>query len=151
MSIEARDNGFAEGIMLDEGGNVCEGAGENIFIVIGDELVTPGLANSILAGITRDSVIEIAKEQGYHVRFEPISRDMLYLCDEMFMTGTAAEVSPVRSVDRVAIGNGSRGPVTEKIQSRFFDLVEGKAPDVFSWLTPVPRNGSRIELIEQNV
>ena len=139
VSVEARENGFAEGIMLDQNGMVCEGAGENIFVVMDGTLVTTNLAASILGGITRDSVIQIARDLDIPVRFEPISRDMLYLCDEMFMTGTAAEVSPVRSVDRIAVGSGRRGPLTERIQSRFFDIVEGRAEDTHGWLTPVPK------------
>ncbi len=139
VSIEARENGFAEGIMLDQDGMVCEGAGENIFIVMDGVLITTHLAAQVLGGITRDSVMHIARDLGIEVRCEPISRDMLYVCDEMFMTGTAAEVSPVRSVDRIAVGSGSRGPVTEAIQTRFFDVVEGRAEDTHDWLTPVPK------------
>jgi branched-chain amino acid aminotransferase len=139
VSLEARENGFGEGIMLDERGMVCEGAGENLFAVFGDTLVTNDLASSILAGITRDTVITLARDLGIEVRFEPISRDMLYLCDELFMTGTAAEVTPVRSVDRIPVGNGTRGPITERLQQSFFDLVEGRSDDPHGWLTPVPR------------
>ena len=138
VSIEAREFGFAEGIMLDERGNVCEGAGENMFLVFGDKIMTPGIAGSILAGITRDSVITLAEELGYEVQLEPCSRDMLYLCDELFMTGTAAEISPVRSVDRIPVGNGKRGPVTKRLQEEFFGMVEGKIEDRHGWLTPIP-------------
>ena len=139
VSIEARQNGFAEGIMLDHDGMVCEGAGENIFIVMDGALITTHLASSVLGGITRDSVMQIARDLDVPLRCEPISRDMLYVCDEMFMTGTAAEVSPVRSVDRIAVGSGKRGPITEAIQTRFFDTVEGRATDTHNWLTPVPK------------
>ncbi|MEM6701500.1 MAG: branched-chain amino acid transaminase [Acidobacteriota bacterium] len=139
VSIEARENGFAEGIMLDQDGMVCEGAGENIFIVLDGTLITNHLASSILGGITRDSVLQIARDLDVPVSLQPISRDMLYVCDEMFMTGTAAEVSPVRSVDRIAVGAGSRGPITEALQTRFFDTVEGRAEDTHGWLTPVPK------------
>ncbi len=138
VSIEARQNGFAEGILLDEHGNITEGAGENIFLVLGDEIITPGIASSILAGITRDTVITLARDLGYTVTFAPISRDMLYLGDEMFMTGTAAEISAIRSVDRLPIGKGTRGPVTESLQKVFFDLVEGRSEDKYGWLTHVP-------------
>ncbi len=138
VSIEARDNGFAEGIMLDDRGMVCEGAGENLFFVFDGSLVTTSLSNSILAGITRDTVIQIARDLDIPVRFEPVSRDMLYVCDEMFMTGTAAEVTPVRSVDRIPVGKGGRGPLTQQIQERFFGIVEGRLEDTHQWLTAVP-------------
>lgn len=139
VSIEATGNGFAEGLMLDESGMVCEGAGENIFVVLDGELITPPLSASILGGITRDTLITLAQDLGIPLRFEAISRDMLYIADEMFMTGTAAEVSPVRSVDRVPIGNGSRGPITERLQREFFGIIEGEIDDRHGWLTPVPQ------------
>jgi branched-chain amino acid aminotransferase len=137
-SVEARDAGFAEAILLDAAGNVTEGAGENLFAVKDGELITPPLATAILGGITRDSVIRIARDLGIPVRFEAISRDMLYLADELFMTGTAAEITPVRSVDRIAIGAGRRGEITASVQQVFFELVEGRGEDVYGWLTPVP-------------
>jgi branched-chain amino acid aminotransferase len=137
-SIEARQGGFAEGILLDVDGNVTEGAGENIFLVKDQTLFTPGLASSILAGITRDTVIQLAKDLGIPVRSEPVSRDMLYLADELFMTGTAAEISPLRSVDRMPVGNGKRGPITEALQNEFFGIIEGRISDRHRWLTPVP-------------
>ncbi len=139
VSIEARQGGFAEGIMLDERGNVCEGAGENLFLVFDGELVTPSVANSILSGITRDSVIQLARDAGIPLRFEPVSRDMLYLCDELFMTGTAAEVTPVRSVDRLPVGGGKRGPITKRLQDDFFAAVTGRTGDRHGWLTAVPQ------------
>lgn len=138
-SVEARQNGFAEGIMLDERGHVCEGAGENLFMVVDGALVTPPLSSSILPGITRNSVITLAEDLGFAVRFETITRDMLYLCDELFMTGTAAEISPVRSVDRIPIGNGGRGLITRRLQDEFFAIVRGTAPDRHGWLTQVPK------------
>ncbi|MDX1382153.1 MAG: branched-chain amino acid transaminase, partial [Thermoanaerobaculia bacterium] len=138
VSIEARDNGFAEGIMLDSQGFVSEGAGENIFVVKRGEIVTPPLSSSILEGVTRDSVITLARDLGYEVRFENVTREMLYLADELFMTGTAAEVTPVRSVDRIQVGSGRRGPITERIQQEFFGIVEGTIPDRHGWLTRVP-------------
>lgn len=139
VSVEARENGFVEGILLDDRGYVCEGAGENMFLVMNDNLVTPPLASSILAGITRDTVLTLAKDLGIPVRFEPVSRDMLYLADEIFMTGTAAEVTPVRSVDRIPIGSGTRGPVTKRLQDDFFGITSGELPDRHGWLTPVPK------------
>ncbi len=139
VSVEARDNGFAEGIMLDERGLVCEGAGENLFLVKDGVIVTPPLYSSILAGITRDSVIRIAQDLQFDVHFRPISREELYVADELFMTGTAAEVSPVRSVDRIQVGSGRRGPITHRLQEEFFGLVEGRLPDRHGWLTPVPQ------------
>jgi branched-chain amino acid aminotransferase len=137
-SIEARDGGFGEAILLDSVGNVSEGAGENLFAVKDGELITPPLASSILGGITRDSVLRLAADLGISVTFQPISRDMLYLADELFMTGTAAEITPVRSVDRIAVGAGRRGPITERIQRAFFDTVEGRGTDVHGWLRAVP-------------
>lgn len=139
VSIEAREHGYAEGIMLDDRGLVCEGAGENLFLIKDGVIHTPPLYNSILGGITRDSVITIARDLKYDVRFQPIAREELYLADELFMTGTAAEVSPVRSVDRIPIGSGTRGEITHHLQEEFFGLVEGRLPDRHNWLTQVPR------------
>ncbi len=136
-SIEARQHGYAEGIMLDERGLVCEGAGENLFLVRDGVIFTPPLYNSILAGITRDSVITLARDLDCEVRLQPIAREELYLADELFMTGTAAEVSPVRSVDRIQIGSGSRGEITHRLQQEFFGLVKGRIPDRHGWLTEV--------------
>lgn len=138
VSIEARQGGFAEGILLDEHGNVCEGAGENLFMVKDERLFTPSLAGAILGGITRDSAITLARDLGVEVCFEPISRDMLYLADELFMTGTAAEITPVRSVDRIPIGNGARGPITHRLQDEFFGILAGDVADRHGWLTHVP-------------
>jgi branched-chain amino acid aminotransferase len=138
VSVEARQNGYAEGIMLDSFGWVSEGGGENLFLVRRGEITTTPLSSSILEGITRDSVIAIARDLGYEVRFENVSREMLYLCDELFMTGTAAEITPVRSVDRIAVGSGKRGPVTKRLQEEFFGIVEGRVPDRHGWLTRVP-------------
>ncbi len=137
VSIEAKANGYTEGLMLDAGGNLCEGAGENAFLVLDGEIWTPPLASSILGGITRDCVLTLAADLGIPVRFEIISRDLLYLCDEMFLTGTAAEITPVRSVDRLAVGPGRPGPITKGLQERFFDIVSGRANDDHGWLTPV--------------
>lgn len=133
--MEARDNGFAEGIALDINGYVSEGSGENIFLILKGKIYTPPLANSILGGITRDCATKIAQELGYTVSEAVIPREMLYMADEIFFTGTAAEITPVRSVDRMPVGEGKRGPITERIQSRFFGIVEGEMPDTYNWLT----------------
>ena len=137
ISMEAHDNGFHEGLALDYNGTVSEGAGENIFVILNGVVYTPNIASSILMGITRDSALTILKSQGVDVRHEPISRDLLYVADEIFLTGTAAEVTPVRSVDRIQIGAGSRGPITKALQDEFFALTSGQKPDVYGWLTPV--------------
>ncbi|MCC6615094.1 MAG: branched-chain amino acid transaminase [Anaerolineae bacterium] len=135
ITMEAHDNGFTEGIALDYNGNVSEGAGENIFVISNGVVYTPGLASSILLGITRDSALALLKDLGYEVRHEAISRDMLYIADEIFFTGTAAEITPVRSVDRIKVGSGSRGPITKAVQDAFFDVTSGRVPDKYGWLT----------------
>jgi branched-chain amino acid aminotransferase len=135
--MEARDNGFAEGIALDINGYVSEGSGENIFVIVKGKIYTPPLSNSILGGITRDCAMKIAAELGYTVVEATIPREMLYMADEIFFTGTAAEITPVRSVDRMPVGDGKRGPITERIQARFFGIVEGELPDTYNWLTPI--------------
>ena len=137
ISYEAKRLGFAEGIGLAPDGTVSEGAGENLFVVRDGILHTPGLAHSVLNGITRDTVIQLAKGLGYDVRETSIPREMLYIADEIFMTGTAAEVTPVRSVDRIEVGNGKRGPITKAIQEKFFGLFSGRTPDPQGWLQPV--------------
>ncbi|MCC5869544.1 MAG: branched-chain amino acid transaminase [Gammaproteobacteria bacterium] len=137
ISMEARRLGFAEGIALTTRGTVSEGAGENVFLVKNGRLFTPTATDSILTGITRDSVITLAREAGLEVIEKEIPREMLYLVDEMFLTGTAAEITPVRSVDRIEVGNGRRGPVTEMLQSRFFGLFDGSTADRWQWLDPV--------------
>ena len=135
--MEAKDNGFNEGIALDVNGYVSEGSGENIFLIKNGELITPPLGNSILGGITRDCAFTIAKDLGYNVREMTIPREMLYLADEIFFTGTAAEITPVRSVDRLPVGEGKRGPVTKAIQDVFFGIISGLVEDKWNWLTPV--------------
>ncbi len=137
MTMEARDGGFAEAIALDVAGHVSEGSGENVFVVRDGVVYTPSLAHSILPGVTRQVAITLLREMGYEVREVALPREMLYLADEIFLTGTAAEITPVRSVDRVPVGEGRRGPVTERVQRAFYDVVEGKAPDRHGWLTPV--------------
>ena len=138
IRIEAEINGYAEGIALDVRGYISEGSGENIFVVSKGKIITPPLSSSVLPGITRDSVMTIAGELGFTVIEQDIAREMLYVADEVFFVGTAAEVTPLRSVDRILVGNGKRGPVTEKIQTEFFAIVEGRKADRHGWLTPVP-------------
>jgi len=118
-------------------GYVSEGSGENIFVVMNGTIHTPPLANSALPGITRDSVVTLCRELGFPVVEQMIPREMLYIADEVFFSGTAAEVTPVRSVDRVKIGSGSRGPVTQSVQDEFFAITSGKTPDRHGWLSPV--------------
>jgi branched-chain amino acid aminotransferase len=134
---EAKSGGFSEAILLDRDGYLTEGAGQNIFLVIRGELWTPADANSILLGITRDSVQQIARDLGLNVRQEQISRDMLYLADEIFLTGTASEMTPVRSVDRLPVGSGKPGPLTARLQEEFFKIVRGEVDDRHGWLTIV--------------
>ena len=133
--IEAIENGFDEAIMLDYQGHVSEGSGENIFLVEGEKLFTPSMASSNLKGITRDSIMTLANDLGYEVVEETISRERLYFADEVFFTGTAAEVTPIRSIDRKTIGIGKRGPIAEKLQKTFFGIVEAKIEDKHGWLT----------------
>ena len=137
VAIEAKENGYDEGICLDSKGMVIEGAGENIFMVKNNEIFTPPLSSSILDGITRDSVIKIAQSQGYEVTEREIAREELYLADELFFSGTAVEITPIRSVDRINIGNGSRGLITQEIQKVFFGLFDGSTPDDWGWLDSV--------------
>jgi branched-chain amino acid aminotransferase len=137
IRMEAHINGYAEGIALDEAGYVSEGSGENIFLVRDGKLLTPPLGASVLPGITRDTVTKIAGQLGIPVVETIIPRELLYIADEVFFTGTAAEVTPIRSVDRIPVGQGHRGPITEQIQKRFFSIVKGDATDEFGWLTPI--------------
>ena len=137
IKMEAIVNGYAEGIALDDRGYVSEGSGENIFLVHEGKVITPPLASSILPGITRDSVIEICRELEIPLVESAIQRAALYLADEIFFTGTAAEVTPIRSVDRIPIGEGRRGPVTERIQQAFFEITSGEREAPGPWLTYV--------------
>lgn len=137
VRMEAGIDGYAEGIALDVNGYVSEGSGENIFVVRDGRIYTPHFGSSILNGITRASIIQIAKEFGYEVIETFIPREMLYIADEVFFTGTAAEVTPIRSIDRITIGAGRRGPVTERLQTEFFAYINGEIPDRYNWLTPV--------------
>jgi branched-chain amino acid aminotransferase len=137
IKMEALLNGFAEGIALDDRGYVSEGSGENIFLVTGDVVLTPPLSSSILPGITRDSVIQICHELGITIKERTIQRAALYVADEVFFSGTAAEITPVRSVDRITVGRGGRGPITEKIQKVFFEITKGDREAPGPWLTYV--------------
>ncbi len=137
IKMEAVTNGYSEGIALDMQGFISEGSGENLFLVRDGELVTPPLSNSVLPGITRDTLVTIAADLGIPCRVEPIPREAVYVADEMFFCGTAVEVTPIRSVDRVPVGAGKRGPITEAIQRRFFAIVTGEREDNRGWLTPV--------------
>lgn len=134
---EARRHGYAEGISICPRGTVSEGSAENVFIVRDGKIFTPPLTAAILGGITRDSVITLAEDMGLEVVEQGFPRELLYLADELFLTGTAAEVTPVRSVDGIEVGCGSRGPITEKLQSAFFGLFDGKTEDKWGWLNPV--------------
>jgi len=139
IRMEADTNGYAEGIALDQTGFVSEGSGENIFVIRDGKIFTPPLSASVLPGITRDSVLTLAAELAIPVVETNLLREFLYIADEIFFTGTAAEVTPVRSVDRIQIGSGRRGPITHKIQEAFFSIVEGRARDRHGWLTAVPQ------------
>ena len=145
IKMEAKQLGFAEGIALDDRGLVSEGSGENIFLVNNGKLYTPALGASILPGITRDSIIQIAREMGIEVIETAVQRAALYLADELFFTGTAAEVSPIRSVDHIKVGSGKRGPITKAIQDEFFAIIDARrpAPNNAEWLTFVGEAGEK--------
>jgi branched-chain amino acid aminotransferase len=134
IKMEAIADGYAEAIALDTYGNLSEGSGQNVFIVRDGIIYTPPVGNSVLWGITRDSVITLAKDLGFEVREQTLPRETLYIADEVFFVGTAVEVTPIRTVDRVKVGRGRRGPITEALQQRFFEIVRGDAPDTHGWL-----------------
>jgi branched-chain amino acid aminotransferase len=138
--MEAILEGYSEAIALDVFGNVSEGSGQNIFTVRDGAIYTPQLGSSILGGITRDSIMTIARDLGFAVTETTLPRESLYLADEVFVVGTAAEVTPIRSVDKIQVGSGRRGPVTEAVQRAFFDVINGDAPDTHGWLTYVYPN-----------
>ncbi|HKV04751.1 MAG TPA: branched-chain amino acid transaminase [Candidatus Acidoferrales bacterium] len=137
IRMEAKANGYVEGVALDVNGYVSEGSGENIFVVMNGSISTPPLANSALPGITRDSVITLCRELDIPVAEQMIPREMLYVADEVFFCGTAAEITPVRSIDRIKVGAGARGPITKRVQDEFFSITSGKKPDRHGWLSPV--------------
>ena len=134
IKMEAAADGYTEAIALDTYGNLSEGSGQNIFVVRDGIINTPPVGNSVLAGITRDCVITLARDLGFEVREQTLPRETLYLADEVFFVGTAVEVTPIRSVDRIKVGRGRRGPITEALQQRFFQIVRGDAPDTHGWL-----------------
>ncbi|HSY66437.1 MAG TPA: branched-chain amino acid transaminase [Terriglobales bacterium] len=138
IKMEAIINGYVEGIALDANGYVSEGSGENVFVVRNGVLQTAPLGNSVLPGITRDSVLQIARELGIPVSEQGIPRELLYIADEAFFTGTAAEITPIRSVDKISVGKGVTGAITKAIQKEFYGIVRGEKADRFGWLTPVP-------------
>lgn len=137
LRMEANADGYAEAIALDVHGYLSEGSGENLFVVMKGEILTPPSHSSILMGITRDSVFKLATELGYKVREAILPRELLYVADELFFSGTAVEITPITSVDRVVVGTGERGPITKAIQDAFFGIVKGEQADRFGWLTPV--------------
>ena len=137
IRMEAAVNGFDEGIALDRNGYLSEGSGENLFLVREGKLFTSPLANAVLNGITRASVVQLAREMGLEVVEQSLPRELLYICDEAFFTGTAAEVTHLRSVDRILVGDGTMGPITTRLQAEYMNLVNGRTPDRFGWITPV--------------
>jgi branched-chain amino acid aminotransferase len=136
-NMEATDDGYDEALLLDASGFVSEGAGENLFVIKEGVVYTPDLSAGALNGITRNTIFSICADLGLTLKEKRITRDEVYICDEAFFTGTAAEVTPIRELDRVQIGRGERGPLTEKIQSAFFDIVNGRNPKYSHWLSPV--------------
>ncbi len=137
IKMEAIMNGYVEGIALDVDGYVSEGSGENLFVVRNGTLITAPLGNSVLPGITRDSVLQLARDRSIPIVEQMIPREMLYIADEVFFTGTAAEITPIRSVDKISVGKGTVGPVTRALRDDFFGIVRGTAPDRYKWLTAV--------------
>jgi len=138
IKMEAIVNGYVEGIALDANGYVSEGSGENLFLVRNGTLLTAPLGNSVLPGITRDSVLRLARDLGIHVMEQMIPREMLYIADEVFFTGTAAEITPIRSVDKITVADGKAGAITRQLQKAFFGILQGTEPDRYQWFTPVP-------------
>jgi branched-chain amino acid aminotransferase len=144
IGAEARRLGFAEGIGLSSDGTLSEGSGENLFLVKDGVLLTPALAHSVLGGITRDTVMRLARERGIEVKEAALPRELLYIADEAFFTGTAVEITPIRSVDRLSVGSGKRGPLTETLQQAFFGLFTGKTADKWGWLDYVDMAAPRV-------
>jgi branched-chain amino acid aminotransferase len=136
MKMEAIANGYSEGIALDVTGYVSEGSGENIFVVRDGKILTPPLGASVLPGITRDAILTLAREENIPVVETIIPRELLYIADEVFFSGTAAEITPIRSIDKITIGKGTRGPIAEQLQKAFFGVINGTRADRHGWLTP---------------
>jgi branched-chain amino acid aminotransferase len=134
VKAEALQNGYSEGIVLDTNGLVSEGSGENLFIIRYGIIFTPPFSASILSGVTRDSVLHLAREQGIEIREQIIPREMLYMADEIFFTGTAAEIVPIRSIDHITVGTGKRGPITAGLQAAFFSVVQGERTEDYGWM-----------------
>jgi branched-chain amino acid aminotransferase len=145
IKMEAVVQGYAEGIALDTFGYLSEGSGQNLFLVRDDVIYTPPLSSAVLPGITRNSVVQIAKDLGLEVREEVLPREMLYIADEAFFVGTAVEITPIRTVDKITVGAGRRGPVTEAIQSAFFAIINGDQPDRHGWLTYLEPRQSTVD------
>ncbi len=137
IKMQATLDGYGEGLALDERGLVSEGSGQNLFLVRNGVIFTPSLGSSVLQGITRECVLTMAQDLGYEVRETSIPREFLYLAEEAFFCGTAVEITPIRSIDKIAVGSGRRGPITEALQKRFFGILRGDLPDTHGWLTPV--------------
>jgi branched-chain amino acid aminotransferase len=137
IKMQATVDGYAEGIALDESGLISEGSGQNLFLVRDNVVYTPSLTSSILEGITRNTVLQLTRDLGFEVREQPLPREFLYLADEAFFCGTAVEITPIRSIDKIQVGAGRRGPITAALQERFFGIVRGEFPDTHNWLTPV--------------
>jgi branched-chain amino acid aminotransferase len=146
VKMEAMADGYSEGLVLDVSGQVSEGSGQNVFIVRDGAIYTPPLGSSILNGITRDSIITLARDLGFTVTESVLPREAMYIADEVFFVGTAAEVTPVRSIDKLTIGAGRRGPVTEALQRAFFDVINGEVPDTHNWLTYVYADESPLRM-----
>jgi branched-chain amino acid aminotransferase len=143
IRMEAEANGYVEGIALDVNGYLSEGSGENLFVVRNGVIYTTPLTNSVLSGITRDSVLTLARNLGIPVVEQAMPRELLYIADEAFFTGTAAEVTPIRSVDRILVADGETGPITKQLADEFFGIANGLRPDRFGWLTPVKVNAEQ--------
>jgi branched-chain amino acid aminotransferase len=142
IKMQALTDGYADAVALDESGLLSEGSGQNLFLVRDSVIYTPSLGSSVLQGITRESVITLANDLGFTVRETSIPREFLYLADEAFFCGTAVEITPIRSFDRITVGNGKRGPITEALQQRFFGILSGESPDTHRWLTPTSATDS---------
>ena len=143
MKMQAMLDGYGDAIALDESGLVSEGSGQNLFLVRDKVIYTPTVTSSILQGITRDSVLVMARDLGYEVREAAMPREFLYMADEAFFCGTAVEITPIRSIDRIPVGSGERGPVTAALQQQFFGIINGDVPDTHRWLTPVKALAAR--------
>ena len=143
IKMQAMIDGYGDAIALDENGLVSEGSGQNLFLVRDQVIYTPSVASSILQGITRDSVLVMARDLGYEIREAAMPREFLYMADEAFFCGTAVEITPIRSIDRIPVGNGERGPVTAALQQQFFGIISGDLPDTHRWLTPVTALAAR--------